>query len=128
MNDARRDALAHRFIARVLEETRDWPAELQVRLHRLAFDVLPELVLELAPADACAWAERWRAQIAREELIDIPDEETRWIADLAAEHRLAHDQPAMPSAEELERLAQMFSRLGPLALALPWRGDTRAKA
>ncbi len=128
MTSAYRDALAHRFIARVLDETRAWSAELQVRLHRLAFDVLPEIVLELSEDDARAWAQRWRAQIERELAIEIPEDQTRWIAEMAAEYERTHRPPPLPSAEELERLARMFSRLGPLALALPWRGDTRAKA
>ena len=128
ITNAQRDALAHRFIARVLDETRAWPAELQVRLHRLAFEVLPEVVLELSEDDARGWAQRWRAQIERELAIEIPDEQTRWIAEQAAEYERTYGPPPLPSAEELERLARMFSRLGPLALTLPWRGDPRAKA
>jgi hypothetical protein len=128
MTSAERDALAHRFIARVLDETRSWPAELQVRLHRIALDVLPEIVLELSEDDARAWAQRWRAQIEREQAIEIPDEQTRWIAESAAEYERTYGPPPLPSAEELERLARLYVRLGPLALSLPWRGDPRAKA
>jgi hypothetical protein len=127
--DARRDALAHRFIAYTIPETRDWPYELQIALHKLAFVALPVLVLELPRPDACEWAARWRVRItAPAPLVDPADIE--WIAAIArADPRQPRtaDEPT-PTPAEIDRLAELLARLGPLALALPWRDDAPAKA
>ena len=120
MTGARREALAHRFIANALVETRAWPASLQVALHELAFVALPELVLELDAPSAVRWAREWRAQI--EGALVGHDADRSWLAELA----LARTEE--PTGAEIARLADLMSRLGPLALSLPWRGDPCAKA
>lgn len=47
MSDARRDGLAHRFVANVLPETTTWPPLVQLALYQLAFSTLPQIILEL---------------------------------------------------------------------------------
>lgn len=124
----RRDALAHRFIANVLPETRTWPPDLQVALHQLAFAGLPELILELRADRARAWAQDWRASM--EELVRAPaqlsDEYVAFVSELVR-------QRAAPAAvenaiQDPERLAAAFERLGPLALVLSWRRESPAQA
>jgi hypothetical protein len=130
--NAYRDALAHKFIATVLDETASWAPALQVSLHELAFDGLPELVLELDAEAAVQWVRRWRVrmeQLVAEPVPQIADEDAAWIAELALEWQ-AGRAPAAAEATpaQIARLAELFTRLGPLALALPWRGDPHAKA
>jgi len=130
--NARRDALAHKFVANVLAETRGWPPRLQVGLHQLAFADLPEAVLSLDADDARAWARRWRREI--EGLMAAPpvrprDEDLARIAELAAEWLAARPSPEQPAGpEEIARLADLMARLGPLALGLPWRRQPPPRA
>ena len=130
--DARRDALAHKFIATVLDETQSWPAELQVNLHQLAFDGLPELVLELDGDAAIKWVRSWRLRVETAMAEPVPQfgaEDAAWIAELAQEWQAAQQRTAEAATPaQIARLAELFSRFGPLALALPWRGDPQAKA
>lgn len=127
---ARRDALAHRFISRTLPETAAWPPSLQIALHELAFVAIPESVLDLEANAAMAWARRWRSEIEAASMIDSTTPE--WLSALASEWLAARpaagdaDTPA--SDAELARLTDLVSRLGPLALQLPWRNEPRGKA
>lgn len=130
--NARRDALAHKFIAAVLDETQHWPPQLQVNLHALAFAGLPELVLELDSDAAVRWVRGWRQRMETAMAEPVPEigaEDAAWIAGLAEEWQAAQqrlDLDATPA--QIARLAELFTRFGPLALALPWRGDPVAKA
>jgi hypothetical protein len=121
--DAQHDALAHRFIARTLAETTDWPPSLQVALHELAFVALPDSVLALDRDEACAWARRWRTRF-EQAAATVSSADAEWVANLAEQWRASRPadqgEPA-PSSGELSRLADLMARLGPLALRLPWR-------
>jgi hypothetical protein len=132
-----RDALAHAFIAATLEDIRGWPAALQVELHQAVFtDDVALNVLRLRGAPARRWLHAWRTRVetpppAPIMPYEIPAEALAWIAELAAAHRAA---PAPPVPEgpaspgDLNRLAGLMERLGPLALALPWRREPPARA
>jgi hypothetical protein len=120
--DARRDALAHRFIARTLDETREWPAELQLMLQQLAFVALPELVLALDAEAACTWVRAWRARVEEQIACVDPAEVERAMARSEATPAAPDDDP---SPTEITRLAELLARFGPLALALPWRDGAR---
>ncbi len=130
--DAHRDALAHRFIAHTVSETRGWPAHLQIGLHELAFTVLPELVLELRGEQACAWARRWRQRMEAELAAggaQVAPEDVDWVAELARRRAApapAGEPPANPA--DIQRLAGLLERLGPVAMALPWRREPPARA
>jgi hypothetical protein len=58
--DPRREALTYRFIAATAAETRTWPPDRAIELHRLVKDALPDHVLELQGERALAWARTWR--------------------------------------------------------------------
>ena len=126
--DARRDALAHRFIARTADETRAWPPLLQVTLHQLAFVALPELVLALDEDAARRWARGWRERMDQQ-LAAVDPADAVWVATLSREWPAARRaaSEAEPSPREVARLAELIARLGPVALALPWR-DERGEA
>ncbi|HTM20814.1 MAG TPA: hypothetical protein VL172_09910 [Kofleriaceae bacterium] len=131
-----RDALVHAFIAATLDETRAWPAPLQVALHEAAFTDLAAEVLSLRGPAARRWLRAWRARAESPPetplVYEVPPEVIAWIAELAAAHRAAQapaaeiEPPA--SADDLARLAALMERLGPLALALPWRREPPAQA
>jgi hypothetical protein len=97
-------------------------------LHQLAFE-LPEGVLDMTARDAVVWARSWRTRV-EETLAQVaaadPTDDS-WIAELAAGH-VAEPDLGEPTASEIDRLALMFARLGPLALSLPWRNGPPAKA
>jgi hypothetical protein len=128
MNDANHDALAHRFISRTLPETSSWPPTLQVALHELAFVAIPDEVLGLDSDEAIAWARRWRERI--ETSGSVVAEDMEWVVALAEQWQAARPSPSAGIATqgELDRVADLMSRLGPLALRLPWRSDRPAKA
>ncbi|HEY1554249.1 MAG TPA: hypothetical protein VGF94_05410 [Kofleriaceae bacterium] len=125
MDDPQREALAHRFIARTRGETRAWPARLQIALHELVFVALPEVILALDEPAARAWAQAWRARM-EQPAPEIDPADAEWVATLAREW-LAMQRPDqrgyMPTAAELARLTDLFARLGPIALQLPWRDE-----
>jgi hypothetical protein len=129
--NAHRDALAHRFIAFTLDETRSWPLALQVNWHELAFTFLPELILELDQPAACrfarAWRERVETELAKPLVAPFSDAEHVWLADLARGH-VAAEVLAGGTGSDVMRLAELLRRVGPLALALPWRASPPAKA
>lgn len=129
MNDAHRDALAHRFISRTLAETTTWPASLQVALHELAFVAIPDDVLDLVAEDAIAWARRWRERM-EDTPAQVVGEDMEWVISLAEHWQATRtaERAEPPTQAELDRIADLMSRLGPLALRLPWRGDRPAKA
>ena len=122
--NAHHDAMAHRFIAYALDETRAWPSELQVSFHELAFTVLPDIILELDAPSACRFARDWK--LRHEAMLGEPrspahtPEDVAWLSMLAAGHDTS---PAEldGSPAEVTRLAALMRRFGPLALALPWR-------
>lgn len=121
--NATQDALAHRFLAATRAEVATWPPELQVALHEYVF-LLPELVLAQEPDAAIRWVKRWRDEM---DSLPAPAPATTaavepWIEELARDFRpLAEMDVVPPSAEQLERLAELFARFGPLALSIPWR-------
>ncbi|MDB4961752.1 MAG: hypothetical protein JWP01_1751 [Myxococcales bacterium] len=127
--NARRDALAHRFIAFTLEETSAWPAEITTSLHELAFSTLPELVLDLDAPSACRFVRAWRERLDLElgSPTELTAEDRAWLAELARGWTPAAAEP-VASGPEVSRLAELLRRFGPLALALPWRDDVTAKA
>jgi hypothetical protein len=125
VTDPHREALAHRFIARVGAETRAWPARLQIALHELVFVALPEIVLALDETAARAWARAWRERM-EQPAPEIDPADVEWVTTLAREWLAVHrpDQRGyMPTAAELARLTDLFARLGPIALQLPWRDE-----
>jgi hypothetical protein len=126
-----REALAYRFIAATLAETRSWPADLQIGLHELAFRLLPELVLELKAERAQAWVRDWRARMEAARSPEISAEDSAWVADLARAWSLEPAPAAVDAQDaggEIPRLAELIERLGPVALALPWRREPPARA
>lgn len=127
MRDARRDALAHRFIAQVVDETRRWPPRLQLALHELAMTALPELVLELRGERARTWARDWRERMEGDlaPAAGIAAEDAAWVAELAG--RGAASPADEPDADPVG-LGELLERLGPIALALPWRRTPPARA
>lgn len=130
MKNARSDALAHRFVAFTLDETKDWPVELQHSFHQLAFSSLPELVLELDEPSACRFARGWRVRIETElasPATPFTDEDVTWLRGLAEGWTAPPAEPAA-SGPEISRLAELLRRFGPLALAIPWRDVVPAKS
>lgn len=122
--NAQRDAMAHRFVAHAMDETRTWSPELQVDFHELAFSVLPDILLELDAPSVCRFARDWKVRhersLADPEAPSFTAEEHAWLAMLAAGHEGARVE-LDSSAAEISRLAALMRRFGPLALALPWR-------
>lgn len=128
--NARSDALAHRFVAFTLDETRAWPVELQVSLHELAFSSLPELVLELDAPSACRFARSWRERVEAElasPAAPFTEDDLAWLRGLAEGWTAPPAEPTA-SGPEVSRLAELLRRFGPLALALPWRTVDPAKS
>lgn len=129
---ARRDALARRFLSNVLDETRAWPPHLQGALHELAFAALPELVLELDPAGAQRWARGWRQRMAKGPLsLHVHAADAEWVGAIARDwieaRRAPIDDTTLATSAQA-RLAELVSRLGPIAFGLPWRAEPPAKA
>jgi hypothetical protein len=129
--NAHREVLAHQFVASVLPETSAWPPEVALALYNLAFSALPDLVLELRGADARRWARGWRRRVDELRAMPAPviaPEDAAWIAELARRTADAAPDTSPASGVEIARLAGLFERLGPLALALPWRIVRAAEA
>ncbi|HEX5062105.1 MAG TPA: hypothetical protein VFV99_22200 [Kofleriaceae bacterium] len=127
--NARRDALAHRFVAFTHDETQAWPADLQVSWHELAFSTLPELILELDAPAACRFARSWRERVEAQLATPAPafdDAELAWLNDIARGYGAA--EPVAGTSHDVTRLADLLRRFGPLALSLPWRHTPPAKA
>ena len=127
--DARSDALAHRFVAFTLDETKDWPVDLQLSFHQLAFSSLPELVLDFDAPSACRFAREWRERVEAElanPAAPFTDDDLAWLRGLAEGWTPPVAEPAA-SGPEVSRLAELLRRFGPLALAIPWRDVVPAK-
>lgn len=123
--NAHRDALAHRFVAATLGETKAWSNDLQVAFHQLAFATLPLAILELDERSARRFARRWRTEVEAEP-VPVPPTDDAWIVELASGWDAARDAGA--SGDQIAKLAELIRRFGPLALTMPWRAGPPAKA